>query len=395
MTKILARTGFFLRINPCVFSIVDLPIGFSSPEFFTDPETPYPVAVVQNELQRFKNIRELHLLIAEEKYGLDCPTARILLYVFTRYISRLSTLFLEIYGSEALRLELENFFGELGGSVSEFSRQHDKLKTIKIWITHSLPKRLLLSISPLFSRFVTGVERIELRSRSNLEVDLSPDQWMPDSFFIYDLFESKSVKFAAIEDKFSDPSVRPFKYIRKAWPNLVELELDLGVNHRAEHYADITSLEHIQKLELMYPYYSWTSEVQENMAEEARQIAKVICLGIPTLQEISMKYMGGDGSKSQTAVFDCIHTEAAPPEGAEPIENIELELKELWNMMGDYHDTIMLMRLMRNLGYDRIVTPRIARYVLIDELKLDGLKFPQGNPYDHSYLKHDRFLGDF
>ncbi|KAK6534844.1 hypothetical protein TWF281_006143 [Arthrobotrys megalospora] len=360
--------------------VVDLPIGFSSPEFFANAEAGDPVGTVHDHLLKFKNIQELHLLIAEDEYSKTGATARILRYVFTDFISRLSTLFLEIYGFNDTELELENILTDLAASTPTGAPNIDRLKKMKSWVTHSRPRRLMTFVAPLLSPFVSNLETIEVRTRCNLEHDAERDWRLQDLDFMYLRgLESESIKFAAIEDKNSSSSQATCRFIRKSWPNLVELELDLGVNHYLLFYYRLSRLKHLRKLEIMYPYQNWDSEVQENMAEESRYPARRLCEKIPSLQEISIKYMGGDGSMSQTAVFNCIRTKSRPDEQGNQSETIELELKELWGEKGDYEDIISMIRLVRQSGSVLVdeCRERIERYILVDELKVEGFELPE------------------
>ncbi|KAF3126573.1 hypothetical protein TWF703_010444 [Orbilia oligospora] len=211
--------------------IVDLPIGFSCPEFFTDPLTDDPTSNIQEALRKFKNIRELHIIIAEENYSKTCPTARILHWVFSDYVSRLSTLFLEIYSFSSRDQEFKDLLTDVSTFKNDPLPPHDNLKTIKTWVTNSQPRKLMSYISPLLSPFVSGLETIETRVRRNFDDD-TENGWS-DLAFDYTYLnglESDSITSAFIEDKQLSSAGLACKYIARAWPNLVELDLDLGID---------------------------------------------------------------------------------------------------------------------------------------------------------------------
>lgn len=365
--------------------VVDLPIGFSCPEFFTEPLTSDPVSDVQEALLKFKTVQELHIVIAEDEYSKTCPTARILRWVFSNYVSRLSTLFLEIYCFSSREQDFEWLLADLATFREDPLPEHDKLKTIKTWVTHSRPRKLMSLISPLLSPFVSGVEKIEIRTRCNLELDAEREWWAPDPDFKYlKGLEPESIIFAFIEDKNLSSAKITCKFITRAWPNLVELDLDLGVNQYIEHYRRLARLRNVQKLSIMFPYHSWDLQVREDMAAEAEYPATRLCQQIPSLQEISIKYMGGNGTMSQTAVFNCIRMKSTPDESGNQSEVVDLGLKELWGEKGDYEDIIGMVRLVREMEtvLMKYARERIERYILVDELKVDGFNMPEGKPTD-------------
>ncbi|KAF3283857.1 hypothetical protein TWF970_001028 [Orbilia oligospora] len=211
--------------------IVDLPIGFSCPEFFTDPLTDDPTSDIQEALRKFKNIRELHIIIAEENYSKTCPTARILRWVFSDYVSRLSTLFLEIYSFSSRDQEFRDLLMDVSTFKNDPLPTHDNLKTIKTWVTDSQPRKLMSYISPLLSPFVSSLETIEIRVRRNFDDDTEND--LSDLVFDYTYLNglgSDNITSAFIEDKQLSSAGLACKYIARAWPNLVELDLDLGID---------------------------------------------------------------------------------------------------------------------------------------------------------------------
>ncbi|KAF3154403.1 hypothetical protein TWF569_000377 [Orbilia oligospora] len=360
--------------------IVDLPIGFSCPEFFTDPLTDDPTSNIQEALRKFKNIRELHIIIAEENYSKTCPTARILRWVFSDYVSRLSTLFLEIYSFSSRDQEFKDLLTDVSTFKNDPLPPHDNLKTIKTWVTNSQPRKLMSYISPLLSPFVSGLETIETRVRRNFDDD-TENGWS-DLAFDYTYLnglESDSITSAFIEDKQLSSAGLACKYIARAWPNLVELDLDLGIDQFVGHYRRLSRLKALQKLSIMFPYRSWElADIRENMAEEAECPATLLCRKITSLQEVSIKYLGGDCSMSQTAVFDCFRIEQGPDENRPAA--VVVGLRELWGEKGDYLDTIEVVRLIREMNspVTEGLRQRFERYFLIDKLKEVDLKIPEG-----------------
>ncbi|KAK6521703.1 hypothetical protein TWF506_001907 [Arthrobotrys conoides] len=321
--------------------IVDLPIGFSCPEFFTDPLTSDPTSDIQEALRKFKNIQELHLIIAEENYSKTCPTARILRWVLSDYVSQLSTLFLEIYCSSFHQQEFKDLLTDVSTFKNDPLPNHDKLKTIKTWVSHFQPRRLMSYISPLLSPFVCGLQNIEIRTRCNFNDNVEDGWWVSDGNYTYlKGLESESITSASIEDKQMSSTKFTCQFISKAWPNLVDLDLDLGIDHYMNHYRRLSRLKHLKKLGIMFPYRTWGLQVRANMAEEAEFPATRLCALIPPLQEVSIKYMGGDCSMSQTAVFNCVRRE---DEDQSIVASVEL--KELWGEKGDYEDSIGMLRM--------------------------------------------------
>ncbi|KAK6350593.1 hypothetical protein TWF718_003782 [Orbilia javanica] len=359
--------------------IVDLPIGFSSPEFFTCPATDDPVSEVQEALLRFKNIRELHLIIAEEEYSTTCPTARILRWVLSDYAPRLSALFLEIYCCRPFESKFVSVLKDLA-TEKDASPEHNKLKTIKVWVTHCRPRKLISYLAPLLSPFVASLENIEIRARCDLDPDAAREWWIPGQDYQYlKSLESKSIKSAIIEDKNLSITRATCQFVAKFWPNLVELELDLGANHYVEQYRRLSRLRNLQKLAIMFPYHSWHPEVQAHMGKEAEYPATILGEKIPTLQEVSIKYIGGDCSTSQTAVFDFLRTKSDPDEHGSQSEVVAVNMRELWSEKGDYEDIICIMKLVREMGCVLLeeARERIERYILVDELKVDGFEISE------------------
>ncbi|KAF3938635.1 hypothetical protein ABW19_dt0203697 [Dactylella cylindrospora] len=374
---------------------VDLSIEGSDSDFWFETENAQKL--VEEWLLRFQNICELKICLAEAAYKSTSPTARFLKLVFRDLLPKLSCLDLEIYAFKTNDKDLERLIESVRVSLLDEPSCAPYLTALRIWITAFRPRNILKCVIPMLSKYAANLHLLDIRVRWNLEIlDRELDGEMDDEFLYLKGLKSEKMRCVAIEDKSQRHAEKVCKQIRKRWPNVEDLEVDLGVMKSSADYTELSPLRSLKKLNIMFPYLIWSPFEGNNMAEEAEFPARYlgIWLDFPSLEEIGIKYLGGDCSMAQTAVFKAVTgksylseledregEESGDDQAAKQLVRRDLQLDSLWVEKGDYMDILGLRSLLRGTVVSQWVKERIENYILVDELRekadelLGGLDF--------------------
>ncbi|EPS39285.1 hypothetical protein H072_6935 [Dactylellina haptotyla CBS 200.50] len=359
------------NVYDCVRAI-DLPVGFHSPEFWTETEN--AEAVVVAHLRKFQHLEEVHVISAEEAYSSDCPSYAVLSFILKELMYKISTLFLEFYtfqrNKESVEIMLEDLRSHLRDYFEEIEEAQDNyppcenFKNLKIWVTGPSPRIIMRGVNFLLARYVRNLETIEFSCRWNLEMGLEDDwgwNYLPP-------IGSTTTKRLVLEDK-TDVHVRRLcRRIWKRWPNLVELELDCGPTTPLHLYAQLFHLNDLRKLHIAFPYVEWGEVQRETMSEEAEYAVGFFADSPLTLNEVGVKYMNQDGTLSQTAIFGLIHVGG---DNDKTPAQTQLIGPELWQGKGDFLDVHALKKVISYQSDESSLLRRISRYIQVDELSLD------------------------
>ncbi|KAK6541465.1 hypothetical protein TWF694_007275 [Orbilia ellipsospora] len=220
--------------------VVELHVGFPNPEFWA--ETNKATEAVIHHLGRFSRIEELHIICAPggsfvplrgEKGSFGyAPVLKILQYIFTDLLPKLSILFLEFDIPKRTRPQLDGTFAALKDTLNSDTIQELKLKTAKIWMTALSPRQAMDNFASATWKYFSNVESLEIRCRDKAKDPeaMGTYQWVPDARLDYLAGRvSDKVKHLVIEDKFQNDGLQLCQSVANNWKNLQSLELDLGI----------------------------------------------------------------------------------------------------------------------------------------------------------------------
>ncbi|KAK6541466.1 hypothetical protein TWF694_007275 [Orbilia ellipsospora] len=276
--------------------VVELHVGFPNPEFWA--ETNKATEAVIHHLGRFSRIEELHIICAPggsfvplrgEKGSFGyAPVLKILQYIFTDLLPKLSILFLEFDIPKRTRPQLDGTFAALKDTLNSDTIQELKLKTAKIWMTALSPR---------------------CRDKAKDPEAMGTYQWVPDARLDYLAGRvSDKVKHLVIEDKFQNDGLQLCQSVANNWKNLQSLELDLGImsGSDAQHYSPLEALKSLKKLHVTFSYLGWDRRRHRNdMKGEAEFLARALNEEVHFLPEVGIKYIAHDCSKTETIIFEC------------------------------------------------------------------------------------------